>query len=93
MISHMLLHTSAESCALSMCKYISSIRRVCSSFAVLQSLSVGVGNKELTALESIAAQIRVDFQDVLPGSVHAGDHDEFFVGRSTIYPFCNLAPS
>lgn len=59
---------------------------MCSSFAVSQSLSVGVGSKELTALESISAQRRVDVQDVLPGSVHAGDHNEFFIGRSTIYP-------
>jgi hypothetical protein len=32
-------------------------------------------------LESTTAQVGVDFQDVLPGSVHAGDYGEFLFSK------------
>jgi hypothetical protein len=35
-------------------------------------LSLGVENEEWATLESATAQVGVDFQGVLPGSVHAG---------------------
>jgi exonuclease III len=44
-------------------------------------LPVGVENVEWTMLETMLAQVSEDFQDMLPGSVHAGDCNEFFLAK------------
>jgi hypothetical protein len=55
-------------------------------FAVLQKVVSGVENEEWTTLESSTAQVSVDFQDVLSGSLHEGDYTEFFLSKQLSPP-------
>jgi hypothetical protein len=55
-------------------------------------LQVGVENVEWTMLESILAQVSEDFQDILQGSVRAGECNEFFLAKLLSPPFKNSAP-
>jgi hypothetical protein len=52
-----------------------------SSFDVVQKFVNWLEKEVWTALASIAPQVSVDFQDVLPCSVHAGDDNEFFSAK------------
>jgi hypothetical protein len=54
-----------------------------SSFPVLQNFVIWhrMESKERTTLESMTAQVSVNFQDALPGSVHAGDYNQFLLAK------------
>lgn len=71
--------------ALAVCCFAEVLQKFC------RSLPVGMENEEWTALVSIAAQVSVEFHDVLPGSVHAGHRYEFFLakllGQTALSPY------
>jgi hypothetical protein len=58
-----------------------------------RSFSVRMENEEWIILASLALQVRVDFQDVLPGSVHAGDYSQVLLGQTAIFPYIEQCTS